>query len=63
MDPEQDQSRDFPMRRKLLGLLAVGLLTGPMSTHASAITYEISAVASGTLGTATFTNALITFTA
>jgi hypothetical protein len=51
------------MRRKLLGLLAVGLLTGPMSTHASAITYEISAVASGTLGTATFTNALITFTA
>ena len=50
------------MRTKILGLLALGLLAGPMATNAAAITYEVSAVASGTLGTTSFTSALITFT-
>lgn len=50
------------MKSKILALLAAGLLAGPIATHAAAITYEVSAVASGTLGTTPFTASLITFT-
>jgi hypothetical protein len=51
------------MKSKILGLLALGMLAGPMSTQAAAITYEVSAVASGTLGATAFTNSLVTFSA
>jgi hypothetical protein len=51
------------MKSKILGFVAMAMLAAPMVTQATAITYEISAVVSGTLGATAFTASSITFTA